>query len=142
MFCNECGNKITDETKFCSKCGNKIIIVQHQGNNRLLKFLGVYDLTLGRKRYFIISLTLQLSIFPLLIIPAYLIPEENDFLWGVFIIYLFALVISIIFFIVSTSTKRIKDIGISKNWILLIILPYINIIFWIYLCVAKSKLNN
>lgn len=32
MFCNKCGNEISNDAKFCTKCGNKITII-NKGNN-------------------------------------------------------------------------------------------------------------
>ena len=39
MYCNNCGNKIENNSKFCSSCGIKI--QDFQQNDKLVKILGI-----------------------------------------------------------------------------------------------------
>ena len=37
MYCNKCGNEISEESVFCSKCGNKIEQVNTQAMNETVQ---------------------------------------------------------------------------------------------------------
>lgn len=40
------------------------------------------------------------------------------------------------------SAKRLHDLNKPSSWIILYVIPLINILFFLYLCIAKSKKDN
>lgn len=39
MYCNKCGQEITDDSSFCKHCGAKIIKVKKSNSNKTLAFV-------------------------------------------------------------------------------------------------------
>ena len=98
---------------------------------------------IGRSRYFSLS-------FTLIIIAAILGLSFNitkSFL-GAFINELQIMALHVMVYIVITlyyvklSAQRLRDMQGDFRWLLLFLVPLVNLLFWIYLCLIKSKAHT
>lgn len=46
-----------------------------------------------------------------------------------------------IFLILSLHTRRLHDLGKSAHWLFLLLIPFVNVVFLIYLLVGKGESN-
>lgn len=92
---------------------------------------------IGRLEYFITTLT-TVIIFLMQIMLYSQVPENNpnNILLGIIILIMFIMVIWINF---AAASKRFQDIGFSGWRCLLLLIPIVKIIVYLYLCSVASK---
>jgi uncharacterized membrane protein YhaH (DUF805 family) len=91
---------------------------------------------INRKEFFLTNILFAQAIpFALVVIgflmKLYVYPSIFWVLW--------AIILFTIYLIVTSTIKRIRDIGISLGWIVLAFIPWINFIFMFYLLLKKGR---
>ncbi len=109
---------------------------------KIWQFLGLAEETIGRGRYALVNTILAI---PLVV--TYLVFTSADspivsapLAFSVFGWFIVLLVFYLIVYWKST-TLRVRDIGIAIGWRILAIVPWINIPFFIFLCLKRGRNN-
>src|SRR3989338_1327539 len=100
------------------------------------KFFGLTQDTVGRGRYFVANIA---ATAPSLLLSLFFGLFENEpiILYPLVALFIASIVFELVVHI-KTSIRRVRDIGISRSWWVLAIIPMINIPFVIFLCLKKG----
>lgn len=105
------------------------------------QFLGLTQDTIGRRRFLIAFLTAQfglpLATALLLGLLYQLFGDEPVILYPMLLAFIASLVFGLVVYI-KISIRRVRDIGIAHNQWMLALIPFINLFFFVYLCLEKS----
>jgi len=104
------------------------------------KFLGLTQETIGRRRFLIAFFSAQwgLPLSVLLVMGLfYLVFGKSPILFLPAIVLIASLIFGFVVYI-KICIRRVRDIGIARSWWVLAIIPFINIPFFIYLCLKKG----
>jgi len=105
------------------------------------QFLGLAQDTIGRGRYFVANITASLGlpiVVSLLMSFSFsLFEDEPIILYPLLVLFIASLVFALVVHI-KTSIRRVRDIGVTQNWWVLVIIPLVNIPFVIFLCLKKG----
>lgn len=94
---------------------------------------------IGRLRYLSYNLAYTISFIFLTFLSDWL-TTGNTIVGGVFAL---VLLVPYLCFTISAQCRRLNDLNRSGWWALLLIVPFVNIIFWLYLTFAPgTKINN
>jgi uncharacterized membrane protein YhaH (DUF805 family) len=104
----------------------------------LWHFFGLTQETIGRKRYFLANITLTVVLIAMYFIMTALTDGTTAISIPITILFLTLSVFGLAVYI-KTSIRRVRDIGIARSWWILAIIPWVNILFFIFLCVKKGQ---
>ena len=107
------------------------------------RFLGLTEDRIGRRRFLIAFFSAQwgLPLVVLLVMGLFYLVfgEDSSILFVPAIIFFASLIFGFVVYI-KISIRRVRDIGIVQGWWVLAIIPFINIPFFFYLCLKKSRI--
>ncbi|PIR68193.1 hypothetical protein COU49_02505 [Candidatus Nomurabacteria bacterium CG10_big_fil_rev_8_21_14_0_10_35_16] len=105
------------------------------------QFLGLTQERIGRRRFLIAFFSAQWGLplaFLLVTGLFYLVfGEDSPILFLPAILFFASLIFGFVVYI-KICIRRVRDIGIARSWWVLAIIPFINIPFFIYLCLKKG----
>jgi uncharacterized membrane protein YhaH (DUF805 family) len=110
---------------------------------KLKDFLGFSTNLVNQKIYIRANLTtlallILFNIFIRSTMSNELISLSNSVI-ALYIVLALALGILALVVYVMTTIKRLRDIKMNERWVILALIPYLNLIFFFYLCFQKSK---
>jgi len=110
-------------------------------NKEFKEYFGFGPHSISRQVYVRANFSAILSVLILNVFPRYLFDSLFDKLPLIATIIYFVIAITVSFFAIAvlfrTTEKRVLEIKLNKNLKYLILVPYINILFFIYLCLKK-----
>lgn len=99
---------------------------------------------LGRRRYLQINVLAGVIGFALILLPFLFIlflPDFNsDFLMVPVAAVGIAVAIVMILIYIASSIARLRDMGRSTNWFIAGLIPYVNVLFFLFLALTEGKL--
>lgn len=144
MYCDNCGNKISEEGKFCRFCGKQLVskeVGKRKEEKRNKSYLNrLFSSGRLNRRNFIIGAILTIILWGILIFAIYFalgffgLYHENSDNWIMNVTYVFLL-----FYWISICARRLHDLGYSGWYQLANFIPIAGLILYIYLIFVSGK---
>lgn len=145
--CKKCGKPIGTNDQFCQFCGAQIPSKEKAQKSIVSHIKNLFSGRIGRKNWFfgfmgimVVFLATSGIIFLISKLLATILPDSVSIItgWtgGLLILALFAINFILL---ISMHTRRFHDIGKSAWWLLLFLMPLVNLLALLYLLIKKGQ---